>query len=363
MNLSSFKKYTILVAPLDWGLGHATRCIPIIRSLLNNGHKLVIAAEGAQFILLNQEFPTIKFVELQGYRVKYNKNKHFFLLYLIAQIPSIIKTINAENVWLKQIVEDEMIDLIISDNRYGLFHKTIPSIFITHQLNIKAPFKWLEQLIQSINYKYINQFTACWVPDMEGSLNVGGVLSHPTKMPKMPVQYINLLSRFEIKPIEQKYDLCVLLSGPEPQRTLLEEKIVNSIATINATILLVRGKPDSNQVLSVPNNVTVVNHLSTTLLGEAIQQSEFILSRSGYTTIMELLALQKKMILIPTPSQTEQEYLAINLMKQQLAITTSQDNIDLANLLKQARAFEYKTFDIKQFDENSIEQLIQFAVS
>lgn len=363
MNLSSFIKYTILVAPLDWGLGHATRCIPIIRALLNNSHKVVIAAEGAQLILLKQEFPKVKFVELRGYRVKYSKSDYFFSLKLIAQIPSIIKTINAENKWLKQIIHDEKIDLVIADNRYGLYHKTIPSIFITHQLTIKAPFKWLEQMIQSINYKFINRFKGCWVPDIDGTPNVGGILSHPSKMPTTQVQYINLLSRFEIKSNELKYDLCILLSGPEPQRSVLEEKILQSISTINTTILLVRGKPESNQLITLPSNVTVVNHLSTHLLGEAIQQSEFILSRSGYTTIMELLALKKKMILIPTPSQTEQEYLANNLMKQQLAITASQDDVDLVNLLHQAKAFEYKTISVKQFDEHNIDQLIQNVVS
>ncbi len=361
--MSSHKKYTILVAPLDWGLGHATRCIPIIRGLLNNGHKVIIGAERAQLILLKQEFSELKFVDLQGYRVKYSKSNVFFALKLIAQIPRIIKTISKENKWLKQIVQDEKIDLVIADNRYGFYHETIPCIFITHQLTIKAPFKWLEHLVQSINYKYINRFNACWVPDIEGVPNVGGVLSHPNIMPAIPVKYINLLSRFEIKLSEQKYDLCILLSGPEPQRTLLEEKLLKSIATINASILLIRGLPESEQILNVHSNVTVVNHLSTFLLGEAIQQSEFIVCRSGYTTIMELLALKKKMILIPTPSQTEQEYLANNLINQQLAISTSQANVDLNNLLHQAKTFEYKTISVKQFDENSINQLIQITVS
>lgn len=361
--MSSFKKYTILVAPLDWGLGHATRCIPIIRGLLNNGHNVVIAAERAQLILLRQEFPTIKFVNLRGYRVQYSKDNLFFSLKLFAQIPSIIKTISFENKWLKQIVLNEKVDLVIADNRYGLYHKTIPSIFITHQLNIKASFKWLEQLIQSINYKFINRFTACWIPDIEAVPNVGGVLSHPSVMPTIPVQYINLLSRFEIKLREQKYELCILLSGPEPQRTILEEKILQSISSIVTSILLVRGKPDSDQVLPVPSNVTVINHLNTHLLGEAIQKSEFIVCRSGYTTIMELLCLKKKMILIPTPSQTEQEYLAKHLMKLQLALEASQANIDLNKLIQQAKEFNYETIDTKQFDEEHINQLIQIAVS
>ncbi len=361
--MSSFKKYTILVAPLDWGLGHATRCIPIIRALLNIGHKVIIGAEGAQLILLKQEFPAIKFVELRGYRVTYSKKNIFLSLKIIAQIPSIVRTIYAENKWLKKIVEKEKIDLIIADNRFGLYHKTIPSIFITHQLVIKATFKWLEQLIQSINYKFINRFTECWVPDIKGVHNIAGILSHPPKLPLIPVQYINLLSRFQPKTTIQKYELCILLSGPEPQRSLLEEKILLSIATINTTILLVRGKPDSNQILLVPNNVTVVNHLSTHLLGEAIQQSEFILSRSGYTTIMELLALKKKMILIPTPSQTEQEYLAKNLMNLKLAISANQTNVNLNNLLNQAKAFEYKTFSVKKFDEDNLDEFIQNAVS
>lgn len=363
MNLSSFKKYTILIAPLDWGLGHATRCIPIIRGLINNGHKVIIASEGAQAILLKQEFPDIQYVDLRGYRVKYSKNAHFFALKLIVQIPAIIKTIYHENQWLQQIVKDEKIDLVIADNRYGMYHKTIPCIFITHQLTIKAPFRRVEYLLQKINYHFINRFTTCWVPDVEEVPNIAGILSHPSKMPSIPVQYIHLLSRFEQKISVQKYDLCILLSGPEPQRTLLEEKIVQSIGILNTSILLVRGKPESSQLPTVPSNITVVNHLSTYLLGEAIQQSEFVLSRSGYTTIMELLALKKKMILIPTPSQTEQEYLANNLMKQMLAITALQADVDIAKLLLQAKEFKFKTIDVKQFDEHNIDELIQITVS
>ena len=220
---SNFNIQKVLVAPLDWGLGHATRCIPIIRALLSNGYEVLIGAEGVQAILLQTEFPSLQILPLKGYHVRYSKKSWLFLFKIVMQLPYLQRIIKYEHQWLEKIIKEHSIDLVISDNRFGLSSQTIPCIFITHQLNIKAPFVWMEKILQRINYKYINRFTRCWVPDAAGDNNAGGDLSHPAILPRTEVEYMGLLSRFEIEAIEKKYDYCILLSGPEPQRTLLEE--------------------------------------------------------------------------------------------------------------------------------------------
>lgn len=355
----SYRKHKVLVAPLDWGLGHATRCIPLIQALLNDGHEVVLAAEGGQAMLLQQEFPKLKMIPLRGYRVRYSRSKLFFYLKLMTQLPQMYAAVRQEHRWLQQIVEAEKITCVVSDNRYGLYHAVIPSFLITHQLTIKAPFPWAERLLRLINYRFINHFTACWVPDMTVPPGIAGALSHPPQMPAVPVHYINLLSRFIKEPVPEKYDLCVLLSGPEPQRSLLEEKILSQLSGISARILLVRGRPADTALPPVPEQVTVVNHLNGKALGKAIQESGLVISRSGYTTVMELLSLEKKMILIPTPGQTEQEYLAACLSKTGLALEYKQSGFQLAGALKQAQAFAFKRGSIRLFNDEILCSLIQ----
>ncbi len=332
----------ILISPLDWGLGHATRCIPIIKTLIQHGYEVIVAAEGSAQHLLQLEFPSITILPIRGYRISYASSKRWLPLKIVQQIPKIISTIQYEHRWLQQAVAKHHIDLVISDNRYGLYTTVCPCIFITHQLTIKAPNRWLEKMMQFISYRYINKFTACWVPDIANDRNVAGILSHPQQMPAIPVHYIGLLSRFSINTsLEKKYAVCILLSGPEPQRSILEEKILQGLSQIKEKVILVRGKPGSNEQLPTIANVTIYNHLAEKELALAIQSSEYIISRSGYTTVMELLMLQKKSILIPTPGQTEQEYLAQQLMQQQWCYSISQDAFDITKALEQAAQFRY----------------------
>ena len=356
--MTSYKKYKVLVAPLDWGLGHATRCIPVIRGLLANGHEVVIGAENAQAVLLQQEFPALKILPLRGYRVKYSRQGLFFAGTLLLQLPGIWSAIRAEHRWLAAIVETEKIDLVISDNRYGLYHPLVPCIFITHQLTIKAPFAWLENGIRRLNYRYINRFKACWVPDMADAPGIAGLLSHPTELPAVPVAYINLLCRFTPRELPVVYKLCVLLSGPEPQRSLLEEKIIASLQDFREPVLLVRGKPAETSTPALPPHVTVVNHLPTAALSEAILQSELVICRSGYTTVMELLSLKKKMILVPTPGQTEQVYLGKNLMEAGYAFTIPQQVFHVKEAVEQADRFSYQFARVALFNENSVTELL-----
>lgn len=354
----NFNIQKLILAPLDWGLGHATRCIPIIRALQQAGYEVLLAAEGAQEHLLRKEFPDIRILPLPGYRVRYSKSRWALPLRLLAQLPRLRRVIREEKKWLDRIIDEQKIDLVISDNRYGLSTTKVPCIFITHQLAVKAPFAWLEKMIQRSLYKYINRFTACWVPDAEGEENVAGILSHPVVMPATKVHYIGLLSRFEKQEAEKKYDFCILLSGPEPQRTLLEEKILKDIIHLNATILLVRGKPGSDETISAPPHITIKNHLPGNEMQQALLQSEYIVCRSGYTTVMEILSLGKKAILIPTPGQTEQEYLAQKLQNENTCMYVPQNKLNCEVDFAKAKLFLFEGKAFKRFDESTTKQLL-----
>jgi UDP-N-acetylglucosamine transferase subunit ALG13 len=262
---------------------------------------------------------------------------------MIRQSPRILKAISAEHKWLRDVISDYQPDAVISDNRYGLYHPKIKSIFITHQLQIKSSAgKWGDKLLQKRNYKFINRFTECWVPDVAGNDNLSGELSHPLKMPAVPVKYIGPLSRFSKKEIgEKKGHLLLLLSGPEPQRSKLEEILIHEILHYNETATVVRGLPGNKTFIPSTGMLQFYNHLPADELNREMQKAEFIISRSGYSTVMDAMALHKKCIFIPTPGQTEQEYIGKYLMSKRIALCVPQKNFSLTSVLEAARNFQF----------------------
>jgi predicted glycosyltransferase len=352
INNPAAKTLKVLVAPLDWGLGHATRCIPIIKELLNQKCQVIVAAEGAQKALLREEFPFLTFVELPGYRVQYDKNRALTVLRLIASIPKILIRIKRENGWLRRFADRERPDLVISDNRYGLYLPGTVTIFITHQLSIRTPFgKVADRLLQRINYSAIARFSVCWVPDVAGiacceptAANGGdglaGELSHPKRMPPIPTRYIGWLSRMEVMPAPsiKDFDVLVLLSGPEPQRTILEKMIIEQAAGCYCKMVVVRGLPGgSGKSLEAPRGVVVYDHLPAGELERLMLRSDVVLSRPGYSTVMDLRRVGKRAIFVPTPGQTEQEYLGVYLAGKGLGICVQQHVFSLKAALMQAR--------------------------
>ncbi len=340
--MATTKRPKILIAPLDWGLGHATRCIPIINQLLSAGCEIIVASEGKQKHLLKTEFPFVKFLDLSGYRINYSKNDGFTLRKIIFQIPKILIQINREKRWLNRILSKEKPDAIISDNRYGFYSRSVPSIFITHQLHIKAPFgKKTGRALQTLNYRFINRFSFCWVPDFGDGINLAGELSHPDKLPVIPTRYIGPLTRFAKlnKPIEN--NLLVIISGPEPQRTVFEDILFKQLGDFNGKVVVVRGLPGANEMPSASPHITIHNHLSSEALNDVIERSEFIISRAGYSTIMDLLALGKKSILVPTPGQPEQEYLAEYLFKSKIIFSAKQQSFNLSDCMEKAKQFSF----------------------
>ena len=333
-----FKK-RILVAPLNWGLGHATRCIPIINALIHNDFEPIIASDGAALKLLKKEFSNLQHIELPSYGIEYSKKRKLLKLKLLKQLPNLLKAIKAEKKAVEYIVKSNNIDGIISDNRFGVYSKNVPSVYITHQLNVlSGNTTWLSS---KIHQRIIKKFDECWVPDVESSLNLSGRLGH-VERPIIATKYLGILSRFNSLETEKTYELIVLLSGPEPQRGILELQLLKQIYDYKGKVLFVKGKIEATQAKEVKHNVTFLNYLTSHELNLAINKSNIVLSRSGYTTILDLAKLGKKVFFIPTPGQFEQEYLAKQLSKKGIAPFCIQNEftIDKLDVLKDYSGFK-----------------------
>lgn len=313
----SIRNKTILIAPLDWGLGHVTRCIPIIHQLINQENRVLVATDQRGAVLIKESFPTIPILPLKGYGISYARNRAGFLPHLLRQFFRSKRCMKEEHFQLNRWVSLYAPDLIISDNRPGFFHPAVPSVYITHQLYIRTGFSLLDRLAQTIHYRYIQSFNACWVPDLTDQNGWAGRLSHPHKMPSVPVTYIGPLSRFKRLPSTTKYRIAFVLSGPEPQRSILEANILQQVPSFSDPVLLVRGLPDNTKPLpDSPPNLTVFNHLQAADLNQAMADADILVLRSGYSSIMDLAAMHRTAVLIPTPGQTEQEYLAEYLSRE-----------------------------------------------
>jgi UDP-N-acetylglucosamine transferase subunit ALG13 len=305
------KHKTIFISPLDWGLGHATRCVPLIRRLMTDNTVILGVTPGTSPVL-KEEFPELKTLSIEAYNIRYSKSLPL-LLKLFSDAPRIATVIKKEQEQLKAIVNEHAVDLIISDNRLGLYHEHVESIYMTHQLSIKAGI-W-SAAANRIHRRYMQKFSKVWVPDVEDrGLSLAGELSENPGLDH--VEYIGPLSRLDAQIIKSDHiDYLVLLSGVEPQRSLLEEALCRAFGHTTKKVTFVRGTTTS-PATSFPKNMTVINLAQAAQLSQLIRNAETIVCRSGYSSLMDLHHFQKKqMVLIPTPGQTEQEYLATHWSK------------------------------------------------
>ena len=337
---SDLPKIRILVAPLDWGLGHATRCIPIINELISQNCEVLIAASGESYFLLKKEFPLLVILRISGYNITYSGRRLWLPFKLLLQFPKIFLSVLKENLWVKKNIKKYKIDAIISDNRFGMYNKKVPSVYITHQLLIKTRNRFSEKIAQEIHYRFIKKYTHCWVPDWKED-GLAGELSHQEIKPSN-VLYAGPLSRFEkLQEIQYRYDILILISGPEPQRTVFENKILFQLESLNKHVLFVRGLPKETKNLQSDNeSIKIINHLPAAELNKAFQESKMIICRSGYTTIMDLVKLGKNAVLVPTPGQTEQEYLAKYLQENFFFNSIEQDKFSLQKVIEDASIFQ-----------------------
>ena len=321
----------ILVAPLNWGLGHATRCIPIIRELEKNGFTPIIASDGIALELLQKEFPHLQSVVLPSYDIEYAVDGANFKWKLIKNSPKMIQAIFEEKKLVKNLVTTFDLKGIISDNRLGVRNKKIPSVLITHQLNVlSGKTTWISS---KLHQHYIKKFTECWIPDFQEIPNLTGKLGH-IEDSSLTLKYIGPLSRLEKKELPIKYQLMVIISGPEPQRTMLEEKLIAKLQNYKGEVIFIKGKLEPEQKKEVIKNITYYNFMTSNEIETSINESEMVLCRSGYSSVMDLAKLEKKAFFIPTPGQFEQEYLAKRFKRNGNTPFAKQDEFRIENLME-----------------------------
>ncbi len=340
------KPKRVLVAPLDWGLGHASRCVPVIRALQQLGCSVFLAGAGPSLKLLQTEFPKLPAFHLPPYNPVY-PHKGSMMVKMLLQVGRFNRVVRAEHRATVELVGQQGIDAIIADNRYGCYVDGKPCVLITHQLNLQAPIPWqgLALLANSVTRRYLRKFTGCWVPDFPGSMLTGKLSATTDKQ----IRFIGPLSRFGFPPeqTQTQYDVLALISGPEPQRSLFETLVSQQLVQSGKKALIVRGVIHQNRNW-LSENVEVVDYLSGATLEQALLQSEIVLARSGYSTIMDLARLQKKAIFVPTPGQTEQEYLASRFEKSGITFFMNQKSFSLTEALRASEqycGFKKYTFD------------------
>jgi len=337
----TYKNKKIIVAPLNWGLGHSTRCIPIINALIEEGFTPIIASDGAALKLLQKEFPELKSYRLPSYNIKYTKKGTRLKYRMLYDSLRIIKSVKREKSIIEKIVNKEGVIGIISDNRFGVRCKNVPSIYMTHQMNVFSGNTTF--LTTLLHQKVISKFDGCWIPDYNDDSSLAGILSDVNSS-NIDIKYIGALSRFTYREVPKKLNLLILLSGPEPQRTILEKIIFDELKEYDKKVLIVRGIISDKQEITRIKNIKIINYMLKEELENSINESEFILARSGYSTIMDLEKLKAKAFFIPTPGQFEQEYLAKHLEQKKIAPYSNQQDFKI-NMLEKIN--DYSGFKIK----------------
>lgn len=365
------KKLNILICPLEWGLGHAGRMIPIARKLKETGNEVIIGGGTELHSFFREELPGLTFADFPGFRPKYSRILPQYLV-LLFRVPVLVFHIISEHFRLKRIIDDYSIDLLISDNRFGLWNKGIKTVYVTHQLRIPFPpgFRFLEWIGVLLHGFFIKRFDYCFIPDLPGDINLSGRMSHGVKL-LSNIRFIGVLSRFvdveEIQPASGKnfrYNL-VILSGPEPQKGILRQKLIKILKDNEHPTLILEGRPSASGDPSKAGNIISYNHLSSARMKGLINSGDNLITRAGYTVIMELVTLNRSALLIPTPGQTEQEYLAAYLKEKGWFEVISQGSLNKTLPLPVSQNITAYFFitESKKLLDRALEEVLGFRLS
>lgn len=353
---------TVLISPLSWGFGHAGRMIPLAVELQRRGARIIFAADGPLLQMVQRDVPGITPVEIPGLRMRYSRSLPQYIC-IFLQLPHIIASAVRDHRTLRRLVSEYNPSVIISDNRFGFYNRRVFSAYVTHQLRIPfpGPLRFMEPLAMWMHRVIINRFDLCLVPDYPGSVNLSGRLSHGLRLPRKVI-FSGPLSRFstpdarepdgrdpgvrnpdrpepdgtvhdgteqnitEPATPDQSHPVCLLLSGPEPQRTLLLKKINETLSGFRMVVLTATPLPLF--INETPPGIRVIIAPDAAAMRRELLSSSLVIARSGYSSVMELVSLGKGAVIIPTPGQPEQEYLGRHLNGMLGFVTISQHNLN-----------------------------------
>ena len=315
---------------LNWGLGHASRSLPLIKHYLQQGHDVIAASDGEALMMLRKELPDQKVLQLPNYGIHYYSK--YMPFNMLRYGPGMLKAMNTEHELTAAVVRREKIDCIISDNRYGCYYDGLPSALITHQLQVFTGQKLLDMYIRRQIRGWFRKFSEVWIPDQRPPHNITGDISDIDTTP-VPKYYLGVISELHCKPGAGMYDAVAVISGPEPQRTNFEELVIRQLSSMEGKYAVVCGKPGIDKTIREEKNLTIIPYMSRAQLSGLLDKTEVVIARSGYTTLMDLANTGHKAILCPTPGQYEQIYLADRLASMGQCVYKRQENLQLQKAL------------------------------
>ena len=352
----------IIYSLCSWGLGHATRSLPIIRKLIKENHNLTLISSDRSLQLLQKELKDeVKYIDIPDYPILISENTRQFIAKSMVYWPVFIKRMEEGLQQLQKILKQVPCDRIISDGRYDMYSKTIPSFFISHQMRIMNPlrFQLFERGSETFNAFFFKRFQEIIIPDFKEN-NLSGDLSHNLKkIDEDKLHYVGILSDFSRLDLEKDIDFFVSLSGPEPQRSILEQKIISQLQDLPGSLVVSLGKTEETE-LPTKKDIQTYSYLSKEKREELLNRSKLVISRSGYSTIMDLATIGTKALMIPTPGQIEQEYLAQHLKKTNTCHTTTQEKLDLkkdVKIAQKTKGFQ-KTGNVEKTVENVLNLIL-----
>ena len=341
----------VLVAPLDWGLGHATRCVPVVREFLRKGAEVEIAVVKANAAFFREVFPEVRQRIAPAYNIVYPKHAINMALWLVQKSSHLNAVIRFEHRFAEEMVARHGYDIIVSDNRFGFYSTKAHSVYMTHQRRIAFPaaFAALEGLGIRWHNSVMKHFDEVWVPDEERFQGYAGSLSHVSGCP-VPLKFVGLLSRFADLDAEKNADcglenararfgregqnVLAVVSGVEPARTQFETKLREILAQVPGNHVMVLGKPQKGLNTWTEGNIEFHNHLPTEEFARAVKNADWVISRGGYSTVMDMAFLGAQCIFVPTPGQYEQVALAKDLASSGYAVHVPAQELSLKSLEK-----------------------------
>jgi len=358
MEMKTEKIKRVFFAVLNMGLGHASRSLPIIREFLNKGWEIIVGSSGRSLLFLRKELNHVQFIELPDYKLTYSEHG-VSLVKIVKQLPHVFKMIQKENKLTEDIIRKYRIDMVFSDHRYGCYNHKVPSYFISHQLRFIFPtfLRSIEFMGFWFNRIFHKKYRGVIVPDDlngKNGLLSGRLSSHQNKS---RYHFIGILSSLTTEnDFAEDIDICVSISGPEPQRSVMENLVLNQINLFPGKKVVVLGRPELDDVKHLSSDITIYPHLNRQEMANLFNRSKLIISRSGYSTVMELAELGKKALFIPTPGQTEQIYLAQRFKNLGWHYSVEQKNLNLKNDVP--KAYQYPGFPFRSSTQESIKRLL-----
>ena len=336
----------IIYGVCSWGLGHATRSLPVIRKLIKENHELTIISNGRSLELLRNELgENIKYIDIPDYPMLLSENSRQFMAKSVIYWPTFIGGLHKGFSQLKKILEKQKYDRIISDARYDIYSRRIPSFFISHQIRIMNPLriKMFENGSELFNLFFFKRFCGILVPDYKED-SLSGDLSHNLKkIDENKLHYVGVLSDFKKRTMKKDIDYLISISGPEPQRTMFEETLLSQIDDLTGKVVLTLGKTEQKDKFE-KKDIETHSFLSKEKREEYLNRAKLVVSRSGYSTILDLAVVGTKALMTPTPGQIEQEYLSQYHNKMKTFYSVNPDDLNLGQDVEIAK----KTTGIKR---------------